>query len=71
MQDIHESLIRIPDLYMNRGNRLQRAVSEGRHIPERLLPGRLLSDMKSDFRNDLIKTDFLNVAPWWIKIACS
>ena len=45
-------------------------IDRGLEIPDRLLPGRALMRMSPEYREKLIKTDFSNVAPWWIKVIC-
>ncbi len=45
-------------------------VKRGKEIPDHLLPGRALMKMSPEYREKFIKTDFSNVAPWWIKVLC-
>ncbi len=70
MPDVHASFLWFPDTLADRSGRLKRLIAEGKPIPEMLLPGRAFMAMSPSHRADLAKTDFSNVAPWWIKIVC-
>lgn len=70
-RDVHDSLLCLPDSYVNHNAGLARSDDRPIPVPDRLLPGRLLMAMAPGRRAELAKADFSNVAPWWIKVMCS
>jgi hypothetical protein len=49
-------------------------VRRGKEIPDHLLPGRALQRLQRNVPRSyeaLVRTDWQNVSPWWIKIMCS